>query len=310
MKFIVLINHAVTKYLPAWIVISALFAYWVPSLFNPLMDWTGFMLGFILFLMGLTIPAASISYVFKQPRTVLFGVVFKWTFTVLLTIGLGMLFLRQHHEILAGFILAGSVPSATAASLYTFIADGTVILSITMSVVDTLISPILTPFIMEHAVGHLIPIDYLSLVSQMLMIVLLPILAGMAIKRYLPSFVDRVRPAVRFCSSITLIAIVLSVVAGSQALIKVNLKLLPILILITIAQIILPMIAVFAVSRKLKINPMDSKAILFEAGLCNTALAAILAINHISFLAAVPAVINTVLNLSLGAWIAAKLGKI
>lgn len=107
----------------------------------------------------------------------------------------------------------------------------------------------------------------------------------------------------------TLIGIVLSVVAGSQMLIKANLKLMPILVLITVVQILLPMAAVFAISKKLKIKPMDSKAIMFEAGLCNTALAAILAINHISYLAAVPAVINTVCNLSIGAWVANKLGK-
>lgn len=191
LKLLSVVNHAVTKYLPAWIVIFAVFAYWVPSWFEPLMNWTGFMLGLIIFLMGLTLPPGSISYVFEKPRTVVFGVVFKWTFTVLLSVCLGMLFLRGHHEVLAGFVLGGSVPSATTASLYTFIAEGTVILSITMSVVDTLISPILTPFIMDTAVGHLIPIDYFSLITQMLMVVLFPILCGMAVQRYFSSFVDR-----------------------------------------------------------------------------------------------------------------------
>lgn len=228
---------------------------------------------------------------------------------MLLSVGLGLVFLDQHPDVMAGFILAGSVPSATAASLYTFISHGTVVLSITMSVVDTFISPILTPLIMETAVGHLIPIDYISLVIQMMMIVLLPVLAGMAVQKYLPSWVEVLRPAVRLCSSTTLIAIVLAVVAGSKMLIQENLSLLPLLILATLVQILLPMCLVYVVIKNLGASPSDGRAILFEAGLCNTALAAILAMEHISLLAAVPAVINTVLNLSLGAWMAHQLGK-
>ncbi len=304
MRIFSIINTAMTKFLPLWIIVFAMIAYFIPAPFLSLTNWTGFMLGFILFLMGLTIPPNSFRYVFNQPKLVFFGITCKWTVTVLLSIGLGFYFLSHSPDLLTGFILAGSVPSATAASLYTFMANGTVLLSVTMSVVDTFISPIVTPILLETTVGHLIPIEFIPLIIKMVLIVLLPIVLGIVIQLNFRKFAVAVNPKVRFFSSLTLILIVLSVVSGSQTLLKENLFLLPILIGITTLQILVPMFFGYFLARLLKYKEEDSRAIMYQTGLCNTALAAILAMDYISYLAAVPAVINTILNLSFGALIA------
>lgn len=309
MRGISIFTNMVTRFLPVWILVFAVVAYFFPEPFQPLTNWTGFMLALILFLMGLTIPPSSFRYVVQQPKLVFFGVVFKWTVTVAISVGLGFYFLSDSPDLLTGFILSGSVPSATAASLYTFIANGTVLLSVTMSVVDTFISPIITPLLLEVTVGHLIPIEFIPLITRMLLIVALPIIVGLFVQIKLSKFVEVIQPSIRFLSSTTLILIVLSVVSGSQVLLKENLGSLPLLIIITIIQILTPMFLAYGLVKRLKFQEQDARAILYEAGLCNTALAAILAIDHISFLAAVPAVINTVLNLSLGALIAMILAK-
>lgn len=229
--------------------------------------------------------------------------------TVAISVGLGFYFLSDSMDLLTGFILSGSVPSATAASLYTFIANGTVLLSVTMSVVDTLISPMITPLLLELAVGHLIPIEFLPMIIRMLLIVALPIAVGLFVQAKVSQWVEKVRPSIRFLSSVALILIVLSVVSGSQQHLKENIGVLPLLAFLTVLQILIPMFAAYGMAKGMKIHEQDARAILYEAGLCNTALAAILAIENISYLAAVPAVINTVLNLSLGALIAAILAK-
>lgn len=309
MKIFSLFSNVVTKFLPVWIIVFALAAYVYPSLFYILMDWTGFMLAFILFLMGLTIPPSSFRYVFQHPKLIIFGVGFKWTTTVLISVGLGFWFLSDHPDLLTGFILSGSVPSATSASVYTFMANGTVLLSVMMTVVDTFISPVVTPVLLKVTVGHIVPIAYLPMIAKMLLIVALPIAAGLIIQLRFKTFVEAVKPSVRFFSSVTLLLIVLAVVSGSQQLIEKNLAILPLLIIITIVQILLPMVVAYWLAKRFKFQEQDARAILYEAGMCNTAFAAILAIDNISFLAAVPAVINSVLNLTLGAFIAMLLSK-
>src|SRR5699024_9218338 len=309
MRGFYIITTAMTTFLPLWIIVFAFIAYFLPDPFLPLTNWTGFMLGFILFLMGLTIPPTSFQYVLKQPKLVFFGVAFKWTVTVLISVGLGFYFLSHTPDLLTGFILAGSVPSATAASLYTFMANGTLLLSITKSVVDTFISPIVTPALLEITVGHLIPIAFLPLIVRMVFFVLLRIVLVLVILLKLSRLLDVIRPTVRFFSSLTLILIVLSVVSGSQSLLQDNLSLLPLLVVITGLQIVIPMFLGYFLARLLKVREEDSRAIMYETGLCNTALAAILAMDYISYLAAVPAVINTILNLSIGALIAIVLSN-
>lgn len=309
MKIFVLFSNVVTKFLPVWIILFAFAAYVYPSPFDILTDWTGFMLAFILFLMGLTIPPSSFRYVFKHPKLVIVGVGFKWTATVLISVALGFWFLSDHPDLLTGFILSGSVPSATSASVYTFMANGTVLLSVMMTVIDTFISPAVTPALLKVTVGHIIPIAYMPLIVKMLMIVALPIAAGLVVQLRFKTFVEVVQPSVRFFSSVTLLLIVLSVVSGSQQLLEKNLAILPLLVMITIVQILLPMAIAYGLAKRFKFKEQDARAILYEAGMCNTALAAILAIDNISFLAAVPAVINTVLNLSFGALIAIVLAR-
>lgn len=309
MRILSIIHYIVTTFLPLWILVFAVVAFYMPEPFLFLTNWTGFMLGLILFLMGLTVPPSSFKYVMKHPKLVFVGVIFKWTITVFITIALGFYFLADSPDLLTGFILAGSVPSATAASLYTFMANGTVLLSITMSVVDTLISPIVTPILLNMTVGHLIPIEFLPLILRMLMIVVLPIVLGLFVQLKCTKFVDTVKPTVRFFSSVTLICIILSVVSGSEPLLKENLSFLPLLTLITLFQIVVPMFVGYGVAKLCKFAEADARAVMYEAGLCNTALAAILAMDYISYLAAVPAVINTILNLSIGAAIALGMSK-
>lgn len=304
MKVLRLFSNLVTRFLPVWIILFAIVAYFFPTPFLLLTNWTGFMLALILFLMGLTIPPSSFRYVFKHPKLVFFGVVLKWTVTVAISVGLGFWFLSDSPDLLTGFILSGSVPSATSASVYTFIANGTVLLSVMMTVVDTFISPVVTPFLLEVSVGHLIPIAYLPLIVKMLLIVALPIVMGLLVQLRFQKLVEVIQPSVRLFSSLTLMLIVLSVVSGSQKFLATNLTILPLLVIITMIQILVPMFIAYGLAKLLKFQEQDARAIFYEAGMCNTALAAILAIDNISFLAAVPAVINTVLNLSLGALLA------
>ena len=64
------------------------------------------------------------------------------------------------------------------------------------------------------------------------------------------------------------------------------------------------MFAGYFIAKSLKISEVNSRAILFHTGICNTALAATLAMQHINSMAAVPAVANMIVNLTMGALVA------
>lgn len=295
---------AVTKLLPLWIVCCALLAYHFPGHFLFLKNWTAPALAFILFNMGLTLSQESLRRVIRQPKNALLGVAGKWTISLGISIGLAFLLFRDQPDLLAGTILAGAVPSGTSANLYTFMAGGTLALSIMMSAVDTLVGPVLTPLIMKATVGSVVPVAFLPLFLQMVYVVLLPILAGLAIQWKWESRLAPVKKVIPLLSAAALIVVDLAVVSGAQTMLQENLVLLPWLFLCVFLQITVPMVLGYCFGAGFRMPEADRRSVVYEFGICNTALAALLAMEHISPIAAVPAVANMITNTSLGAFIA------
>lgn len=293
-----------TRFLPLWILCSALLAYHFPTLFHFMKSWTGPALAFILFNMGLTLSLASLRQVMIQPKNALLGVLGKWTVTLGISFLLAFLFFRDNPTLMAGVILAGAVPSGTSANLYTFMAGGTLALSIMMSAVDTLIGPFATPIIMKSTVGSVVPVAFLPVFLQMVYIVLLPIALGLVVQLKWEIRLYNIRRIIPLLSALALLVVDLAIVSSAQSMLKTYLHLLPLLFLCVFLQVTIPMIIGYFYGVGIRAAEADRRAIVYEFGICNTALAALLAMDHISPIAAIPAVANMITNTTMGALIA------
>lgn len=227
----------------------------------------------------------------------------KWTLTVFTSIGMAYLFFSSHSEIAAGIILAGTVPSATAATLYTFLAGGNTSLVIAASLIDVVISPIVTPLSMLGLSNTFVSISFIDLLNSFLFIVIFPLSAGILFQRTFPKSVVYSKSVTKFGSSLALLLNVHIIVGRGKEAILENLTLLPIICVAVFFQVVFPMLASYFIVKKLSIHEVDARAILFQVGLCNTALAAILAIEFIGEFAAIAPIINMIINLSVGSWI-------
>jgi len=299
-----LITAIATKLLPLWIVCAALLAYHFPGSFSFLQNWTAPSLAFILFTMGLTLSRESLRRVIVRPKLALLGVGGKWTITLGISVLLAVLFFPDNPALLAGVVLAGAVPSGTTANLYTYMAGGALALSITMSAIDTLIGPFLTPLIMEKAVGSIVPVQFWPVFWQMVYVVLLPIALGLFIQWKWEKHLTQVRKLIPLMSTAAVLIINLAVVSGAQAMLQSHLSLLPLLFLCVFLQIALPLLLGYLYGAGLRAPEAERRALSYEFGICNTALAALLAMHHIGPLAAVPAVANLITNTCVGSLLA------
>jgi len=84
-------------------------------------------------------------------------------------------------------VLIGSVPGGVASNLINYLAGANVALSVTMTAVSTLLSPLLTPFWMKTLAGRMIPVDFLSMMFSIINMIIVPIVAGLAANRVLYS---------------------------------------------------------------------------------------------------------------------------
>lgn len=294
----------ISKYLPIWILLMSVAAYYAPQLFGGIQGLTGPALSIIFLLMGMALSTESLVFVLKHPKDAFTGVILKWTVTVGFSIYFAYVFFSNYPEIATGIIMAGTVSSGTSANLYAFIAGGEVALSITMATLDTLIAPVLTPTLVRVFAGQFIEVAFLPLFLNIIYIVLLPIFAGLFIQWKWKEKVDIVRPYTSFLSTIALLVVVLSVVSSAQATLQDNIEILPMIFLAAFFQVSVPMGLGYILAKLFKIREENCRAILFHTGICNTALSATLAMQHVSAVAAVPSVANMIVNLSLGALVA------
>ncbi|MCP4259422.1 MAG: bile acid:sodium symporter family protein [Planctomycetes bacterium] len=140
----------------------------------------------IMFGMGTTLSIADFGRVFKMPWPVLVGFVLQFTVMPLTGLALAKIF-GFKAEIAAGVVLIGSCPGGVASNLMTYLAGGNVALSVTMTACSTLVSPILTPFLMYKLAGKLIEIEFLKMMFGIINMVIVPIVAGLIANRILYS---------------------------------------------------------------------------------------------------------------------------
>lgn len=304
MRLLSAIPALISRFLPLWILGLSLIAYVIPNVFSPIQGLTGICLGAIFLFMGMSLSTEQIIGVIKQPKYAFIGISLKWIIMVVVTIIIAFTFFANNSELASGIILAGTVPSGTSANIYTFIAGGEVALSITMATLDTIISPLLTPTLVQASVGKVVPVDFFALFINIIWIVFVPLFIGLFLQWKFPKRIAVVKPYTGFLSQLALFAVVLSVISKAQPALQDNMAMLPLIFVAVILQVSIPMFSGYYISKVLKVPRVNMIAITFHTGICNTALSATLAMEHFSSLAAVPAVANMIVNLTIGAIVA------
>ncbi len=280
----------INKFFPLWVVVFAAMAFFFPEPFKPLASGISTLLGIVMLGMGLTMTPEDFRLVFTRPRDVIFGVLLRYiimpliAFTVAKVMGLPPM-------LAAGLILVGVCPSGTASNVMTFIARGDTALSVTISSVNTILAPFLTPFIFLWLAGTLIPIQAEALLVDILKIVLLPILSGLLIRTFFGSLVKKIMVFIPLVSVLAIITIIAIVVALSAA------KLATVAAVAFIAVILHNSFGLglgYGASRGFGMTHKKAKAVAFEVGMENSGLAVALAIAHLDPVAAIPGAIFSV----------------
>ena len=172
------------------------FAFVGGSMFYPqaFMKWAGYDLGklivpliqIIMFGMGTTLSLADFARVFKMPWPVFVGAILQFSVMPLVGFAIASTF-GFSPEIAAGIVLVGSVSGGVASNVMTFLANGDIALSVTMTAFSTLLSPAMTPFLMKMLAGRFIPIKFLPMMISILDMTIVPIVAGLIANRILYS---------------------------------------------------------------------------------------------------------------------------
>ena len=201
-------------FLPLALAFSGL-ALWQPELFVPTRPAIPWLLGLIMFGMGLTLRPVDFLGVLQRWRLVGLGLVTQYTVMPLLAFGL-CYGLGLPAELIAGFVLLGACPGGTASNVVTYLARGNVALSVSMTLASTLLAPILTPGVTWLLAGHKIGIDAAAMMKTILWIVAVPLGLGVLLRLMVPKWVDAVLKGLPLFSMVTIAWVIGIVMALNQ----------------------------------------------------------------------------------------------
>lgn len=269
------------------------------------------MLGIIMLGMGLTLTVADFRRVAKMPRAVIAGVVLQFTVMPLSGAVLAGLF-GLSNGLAVGLILVACCPGGTASNVIAYMARANVALSVSMTMASTLVAIALTPVLTGWLAGVYIQIDRWNLFLDMVSVVLVPVIVGVTLARYLPGLTRRIVPVAPIVSIIFVVLIVAGIVAKSKPLIEANAG---VLLIALLALHALGFGLGWLMARVLGFARDDLRTISIEVGMQNSGLGASLASTPAfarqfvdpmqAALAPVPAAISAVYHVVIGSLLAA-----
>lgn len=292
----------ITRLFPLWVVVFSLFAFCFPQsvLDLGLSGYVRWFLALIMLGMGLTMSPRDFALVLSRPVVIALGVALRCILMPLIAYVLAHL-LNLPLSLALGLILVGCCPSGTASNVMTFIARGDTALSITLTSVITLLSPILTPITFYFLAGSAISVNVWAMFAEILVIVVAPVVIGVILHMCAHRFVNLIQPVVPVISIVAIVVIVAVIVALNAR------QIADAALLIFVAVALHNALGLFFgywSSRLFGRTETQSRAITFEIGMENSGLAATLAKDYIDPLAAIPGAFFSVWHNLTGALLA------
>ena len=293
----------ISEYMGILVLVTALLSFAFPQLLQQVRPTViNYLLGVVMFGMGLTLNLQDFKIVFSRPRDVIIGCLAQFTVMPLLAWGLSRLF-SLDEALALGVILVGCCPGGTASNVITYLAKGDLALSVGMTGVSTLLAPFLTPLLTWALAGKSVNVDVVGMLLSILWVVILPIAIGLIVKWIWPKFTEKATDYLPAFSSIAIALIVAIIIsANADKLLAGGLLIIVVVMLHNICGLGLG----YLIGCLLGMSVSKKRAISIEVGMQNSGLASSLATIHFAAypLATIPGAIFSVWHNLSGAAIA------
>ncbi|WP_324828084.1 bile acid:sodium symporter family protein [Qipengyuania zhejiangensis] len=271
-----------TRLFAFWTVAGTVLAWFVPPLFLWVVDGSiapfgqplvSVMLGIIMLGMGLTLTLDDFRRVARLPRAVAAGVALQFTIMPLAGIALAS-GLNLETGLAVGLVLVACCPGGTASNVVAYLARANVALSVTMTMASTLVAVVVTPLLTGWLAGVFVEIDRWALFRSMIAVVLVPVIAGVALRALVPNVTKRIEPVAPLVSILFVVLIVGAIVARSKDLIS---EYAGVLLLALFLLHVTGFALGYALSRLLGLDEQSARTVSIEVGMQNSGLGSTLA---------------------------------
>ena len=231
-------------------------------------------LAFIMFALGLGLTGADFLRVLKQPKDFLVGAISQ---IILLPI-IAFILIKIwpiSPELAIGVMIIAAAPGGVTSNILTSFAKGDVALSISLTAIISLLSVITVPFIIITSLNlldlnNVQNISLTNMALSMFLIVTLPVILGMIIKKILPNFVLGFELIAKKISIFLFILVLIGAILAERNNVIAYFAQAG---LITLVLNVVMMVVAFYVAQLLGSGVAQKKCIAIECGLQNGTLA-------------------------------------
>ena len=225
--------------------------------------------------LGLALTVGDFKRVVQFPKGAVIGLGNLLLISPLLGFGLAKLF-GLPPQLAVGMVLLGAAPGGTTANMLTHLARGDTALSVTMTAISSLMAVITVPLYLGLATAHFMTgadapqLDMVGIVQKVLIITLVPLAFGMAIRALKPAFARRIEKPAKNVAMVFFVLVVAAVLVAEWRNLGSELTRVGPAVL---ALNVLAMGLSFQIARLARLSNPQSTAIAIELGVHNTTLA-------------------------------------
>jgi BASS family bile acid:Na+ symporter len=284
MSLLLAASRLIANRLAPLTLLGAVAAYLHPPLFLVFKSSFLWFFAATMFAMGIVLDAVEVRETLRRPGRIGLGVLTQYLVMPALGFTAAIL-IPASPEIALGFIIVACAPGAMASNVMVYLAGGAVAFSVALTTVATMLSPVLTPTLVKLLGGVFLEIPFWPMMQTILLTVVLPLGAGMLLRKQLGRHLEMARTLSPAVAAIAIVVICSYAVAANQERIAVvgGWVIVMVILLNGIGYL-----AGWGLARLYGFDALHRLTLAIEIGMQNAGLGVALALRHFSPETALP----------------------
>ncbi|MDR6883766.1 bile acid:sodium symporter family protein [Bacillus sp. 3255] len=294
------LNRKLEKIMPLITPISVLIGVLLGSHLSGFTYLSPWLFAFMTFSGSISSSFREFVKVVTQPLPLIFTLIVLHVGMPLIALGLGHAVYSNEPLTITGLILAAAIPTGITSFVWVAIYRGNIVLTLSIILVDTVLSPFVVPYTLSALVGTKVQMDSLAMMKGLFFMIVVPSLLGMLLNQWTQGGIKekwsgRLGPFSKICMGIV-VAINSSVIA--PYLRDLNAGLLG-LAAFVLALASLGYMLGWLVAKLMRWDRDVVVALTFNSGMRNISAGAVLAVAYFPPPVAIPVVLGMLFQQSL-----------
>lgn len=247
-------------------------------------------IAFVMFGVALDIKFEHFRDLIMRPKSMIVGIISQFVLLPAVTF-LFILVLNPTPTVALGMILIAACPGGNISNFMSALAKGNLALSVSLTAIATLAATFMTPinfalwgkfyinFYNSKGAGDLlvpIEIEFLQMAQTVIILLGIPVLAGLLFAKYLPRITSKIKVPIRKLSILIFIGFVIALLSANFSNFISFVHLVFIIVLIHNG---LALLTGYSFSSLMGLERVDRRTITIETGIQNSGLALVLMFN-------------------------------